>query len=337
MAMIRPGGAALTKKAVETAKLPEGAIVLDVGCGEGDTVAMLNEGFGFKATGVDLSKKMIKLGKERHKGLDLRRMEAEFLDFESRSFDAVFMECGLSVFRLQDDAAFEAYCVLKPGGKLIISDLYKKDPDPMAVAKMIKEADEKASRPKKEGACGENEKPSYVMLDGAFVADELLAMLEETGFTLEHFSDESDCLAGFAAQAIMGHGSLDEYFKAVVPEGEDPGAFCPCAAFDAKNLGYFLMILKKPGELTYCQSCGMPFDDAHKEFIAKEADGSDSIYCTYCYEDGEYLNPDATVEDMIEMAAPHLAKKIGEQAARKELSAFIRTLARWNRREAARE
>jgi len=246
MAMIRPGGEALTKKAVEIAKLTAGTKALDVGCGEGDTVAMLADTFEFDATGVDASSKIIDKGRARHQGLDLRRMEAEFLDFESKIFDAVFMECGLSVFRLQDDAAFEAYCVLKPGGTLIISDLFVKNPDPEAVSKMIKEADEKASRPKREGACGDNEKPSYVMLDGAFVVDELIGMLEETGFVLEHFSDESGSLAGFAAQAIMGHGSLEEYFKAVVPEGEDPSAYCPCAAFKAKNLGYFLMVLKKP-------------------------------------------------------------------------------------------
>ena len=246
MTMIRPGGESLTKKAVGIAKLPEGARILDIGCGEGDTAFMLKEQFGFDVTGVDRSGKVIKKGKTCHEGLDIRQMEAEYLDFESKSFDAVFMECSLSVFRLQDDAAFEAYCVLRPGGKLIISDLFIKNPDPLAVAKMIKEADEKASRPKTEGACGENEKPSYVMLGGAFVADELLGMLEETGFVLEHFSDESGVLAGFAAQAIMGHGSLEEYFKAVIPEGEDPAAFYPCAAFNTKNLGYFLMILNKP-------------------------------------------------------------------------------------------
>jgi len=244
--MIRPGGEALTKKAIEIASLPKKARVLDIGCGEGDTVALLKEKYGFESIGADQSSKLITKGRLRHKKCDLRRMEAGFLDFESKSFDAVLMECSLSVFRLQDDAAFEAYCVLKPGGKLIINDLYIKNPDPAAVAKMIAESDKKASRPKVEGACVENEKPSYVMLDGAFVADELLAMLEETGFVLEHFSDESDALAGFAAQAIMEQGSLEEYFKTVVPEGEDPAAYCPCAAFNAKNLGYFLMILKKP-------------------------------------------------------------------------------------------
>jgi len=82
-------------------------------------------------------------------------------------------------------------------------------------------------------------------------------------------------------------------------------------------------------EMKFCQSCGMPFDDAHMEFIAKEKDGSDSIYCTYCYQDGEFLQPDATAQDMIDMAFPHLARKIGEKAAKKQLEEFIPTLARW--------
>jgi len=82
--------------------------------------------------------------------------------------------------------------------------------------------------------------------------------------------------------------------------------------------------------MTNCQSCGMPFDEAHSEFIAKEADGNNSIYCTYCYKDGAFPDPDATVQDMIEMAVPYLAQKIGEQAAREQLENFVPTLSRWN-------
>ena len=234
--------------------------MLDVGCGEGDTVALLTKEFGFVTTGVDMSSKLIAKGRERHPGLDLRCMEAEYLDFESKSFDAVLMECSLSVLRLQEDALFEAYCMLRTDGKLIITDLYIRNPDPQSVANMLSEAHEKAARPKIEGACGENERPSFIMLDGALVVDELHGMLEDMGFALEHFEDESGALASFAAQAIMGHGSLEEYFKAIVPDGEDPAAYCACAAFcgsaasgenaatpckPPKNLGYFLMILKK--------------------------------------------------------------------------------------------
>ena len=82
MAMIRPGGNTLTKKAIEIAKLPKDAKTLDIGCGEGDTVALLGEEFGFETTGIDMSYKLIDKGKSRHEGVDLRRMEAEFLDFD---------------------------------------------------------------------------------------------------------------------------------------------------------------------------------------------------------------------------------------------------------------
>ncbi|MCL2111778.1 MAG: methyltransferase domain-containing protein [Clostridiales bacterium] len=247
MTIIRPGGLALTKKAIEKAALPQGARVLDIGCGEGDTVALLASDYGFNATGVDVSTELIDKAKSRHPDLDFHQMEAELLDFDSKSFDGIFMECSLSVFRLHEDAAFEAYCLLKPGGKLIITDLYIKNPDPAAVAQMLNEAAEKANKPRAYGDCAENEKPSFVMLNDAFVVDELAGMLEDMGFILEHYEDESPALASFAAEAIMAHGSLEAYFKAVTPEGEDPASYCACSAFSNKDsLGYFLMILKKP-------------------------------------------------------------------------------------------
>ena len=73
----------------------------------------------------------------------------------------------------------------------------------------------------------------------------------------------------------------------------------------------------------------MPFDEGHLEFVAKEVDGSDSIYCSFCYQDGQFLEPEATVSDRVELGVPHLAHKIGEQAAREQLSRFVPTLRRW--------
>ena len=248
--MIRPGGEALTIKAVNKANLPKGAVVLDMGCGEGDTAAMLARNFDFIATGIDASHNMIEKGKRKYPDMDLRRMEAEYLEFDSRSFDAVFMECSLSVMRIHEDAAFEAYCVLKPGGKLIITDMYIRDPDPEAVAAMLAAVNEKSARPKIEGNCGENTRISPVMLNGVLVVDELAAMLQDIGFELEYFENVSDVLPEFAAQAIMEYGSLAAYFKSVVPVGEDPAAYFACAdsgdgsGFPKKS-GYFLMIMKK--------------------------------------------------------------------------------------------
>jgi len=78
-----------------------------------------------------------------------------------------------------------------------------------------------------------------------------------------------------------------------------------------------------------CQSCGLPFDEGHQKLIAKEPSGEDSIYCCFCYKDGAFVNPDATITEMIEIGIPHLATKIGEPAAREAMRQLIPTLARW--------
>lgn len=47
-----------------------------------------------------------------------------------------------------------------------------------------------------------------------------------------------------------------------------------------------------------CQSCAMPLKKDPKGG-ATNADGSMSImYCSYCYEDGKFLQPDITASEM---------------------------------------
>ena len=47
-----------------------------------------------------------------------------------------------------------------------------------------------------------------------------------------------------------------------------------------------------------CQSCGMPLKK-DPNGGGTEKDGSKSKkYCSYCYENGEFTNPDITVEEM---------------------------------------
>ena len=57
---------------------------------------------------------------------------------------------------------------------------------------------------------------------------------------------------------------------------------------------------------TFCQSCGMPLDDV--DLLGTEIDGSKSHeYCTYCYQQGNFINPKMTLEEM-----RSLVKKIME-------------------------
>ncbi len=82
-------------------------------------------------------------------------------------------------------------------------------------------------------------------------------------------------------------------------------------------------------EATMCQSCGLPFNEEHAHFIATEPDGSESIYCTNCYKCGKFIEPNISMEEMIEKIVPVLGNVIGEDEARKELNSLFPTLKRW--------
>ena len=81
-----------------------------------------------------------------------------------------------------------------------------------------------------------------------------------------------------------------------------------------------------------CQSCGLPFNEEHAHFIAKETDGTDSIYCTLCYKDGKFVSPNISMDEMIEIQLPQLVGKLGtEMEVRKQLHEFLPTLKRWKK------
>lgn len=49
----------------------------------------------------------------------------------------------------------------------------------------------------------------------------------------------------------------------------------------------------------FCQSCSMPLDDP--DLWGTEIDGSrNHEYCKYCYQDGQFTNPELTLEGMKE-------------------------------------
>ena len=48
----------------------------------------------------------------------------------------------------------------------------------------------------------------------------------------------------------------------------------------------------------FCQSCAMPMDN--EKVLGTNADGSkNQEYCTYCYQKGEFTNPNCTMEEML--------------------------------------
>jgi SAM-dependent methyltransferase len=125
-----PGGLSLTERTVELAGLPRGAAVLDVGCGGGVTAEHLAERFGLRVIGVDVSSALLRQGRDRCHALDLREGSAERLPLPDASVDAVLAECVLSVTDEPGAAVDEWARVLRPGGRLLVNDLFRRaDPD----------------------------------------------------------------------------------------------------------------------------------------------------------------------------------------------------------------
>ena len=74
------GGLNLVNEIIEMYEADEDIKVLDVGCGSGYSVNYLCEK-GFDATGIDFSEEIINLGRERYKGINIKTMDANNLDF----------------------------------------------------------------------------------------------------------------------------------------------------------------------------------------------------------------------------------------------------------------
>ena len=125
---LRPGGFALTERAMEVCELKAGMRVLDVGCGMGASANRLSSGYGLKSLGVDASFSLLRESLDQHPSAILINGRVEALPFRDHVFDGVFCECVLSLLPDPHGALNEFCQVLKPGGRLVITDIYARLP-----------------------------------------------------------------------------------------------------------------------------------------------------------------------------------------------------------------
>ncbi len=184
---------------VSDAGLQPGETVLDLGCGAGVEVFLAAKAVGprGRAWGVDMTRAMLDLAKrsqtevERQLGfgnITFKQGYLEDLPWPDASVDAVISNCVINLTSNKRRVFKEILRVLKPGGRMVISDVVTDAEPPLSV---------RASH-KMKGEC----------LGGAYVQPYLFSLLQDMGFV------QAQILKRFPYRQVQGHAFFSLTFQA---------------------------------------------------------------------------------------------------------------------------
>ena len=224
---LRPGGLELTEYALGFCDFPDGSRILDAGCGTAATARHITKAGRLSAVGVDRSPTLLAEARRLCPQLPLVLAELEQLPFADCSFDGVTCECVLS----QTDAAgvLSGFGrILRPGGFLILSDLYRKTERGAAEGSTM------------DCPSGPSESSTAEMLA---TKKETVNLLENAGFETVLWEDRTADLKRLALRLIMAPGSssgnLNGWCRQIGCSKE------PTEAAWWRGVGYHLIVARK--------------------------------------------------------------------------------------------
>ncbi len=179
---------------VALASLKPGEVVLDLGSGAGFDCFLASAKVGpeGKVIGVDMTPEMLEkargnAAKGNYRNVEFRLGEIENLPAADNSVDIVISNCVINLSVNKARVFEEAYRVLKPGGRLMVSDIVTLKALPDSIR---------------------NSLAAYVAcISGALMKADYLKAVEAAGFTGVKIMDEAvfplDCIVGDASAGVI--------------------------------------------------------------------------------------------------------------------------------------
>jgi ubiquinone/menaquinone biosynthesis C-methylase UbiE len=139
-----PGGLPLTERLGTLLELAQGMRVLDVAAGQGASAIFLARRFGCEVVGIDYGAALICAATEKAEAAGVGQLtrfeegDAETLvGIDDGAFDAVICECAFCTFPNKRAAAQQFMRVLRPGGRVGLSDLTRVGDTPANLQRLL--------------------------------------------------------------------------------------------------------------------------------------------------------------------------------------------------------